>query len=252
VSTTDPAPAEAGASARPQARYRLSFTEEMKGFFTFGEADYETGFTRGRTARSALEFHLTIGIDDTYAFIADPVHTAPATGYVQSDPLGGRCLVERGEFNLFVDDGEVNGEPARHMRYLLWFRDAVGHPLTLRGFKALSHPARPYAGPADVWRETTTLYIHLSTGFVDWGNVSEVGSAGSVKAGSVKAEMDRRLVGAGILNILPLAFARQLSTFRVAGPGLRGRSEALGAFAGLFTGGLWDVFRPRRPVPAAG
>ena len=53
-------------------------------------------------------FHLTIGTDDTYAFIADPTHVCPAVGYVDSDVLGGRRPVERGMFNLFVDAGEIN------------------------------------------------------------------------------------------------------------------------------------------------
>jgi len=39
--------------------------------------------------------------------------------------------VERGVFNLFVDEGPAD----RHMLYRLWFADSVGHPLTLAGFK---------------------------------------------------------------------------------------------------------------------
>lgn len=217
-------------------RYRLSFTEEMKGFFTFGEADYRAGFDRGRTQRCALGFRLTIDIDDTYAFIADPVHLAPVSGYVKSDVLGGTRPVERGEFNLFVDAGEVNGEPARHMRYRLWFRDPVGHPLELRGFKDVSHPGPARSTPAEVWRETTTLYTRLSTGSVEDRYVEEDGD----------------LVGAGILRILPLDFARQLCSFRVGGPGVLARGRALAAFGALFVGQLWEVFRRRPPVRAAG
>lgn len=222
-----------------KARYRLSFTEDMKGFFSFGEADYEAGSDRGRAAGSALMFHLTIGTDDTYAFLADPTLEAPAVGYVKSDALGGRCPVERGRFNLFVDAGELNGEPARHMRYRLWFRNGVGHPLTLSGFKDIIHPRAADSGPADVWKETTTLYIRLSSGFVEETAEQEPGEGPG-------------LVGAGILHILPLDFARQLTTFRVRGPGVLGRGEALGAFGRLFVGQLWDVFRPRRSVAPAG
>lgn len=220
------------AAPAAKARYRLSFTEEMNGFFAFGEADYQSGFDLGRAAGSALKFHLTIDIDDTYAFISDPTHLASAAGDVKSDALGGACRVERGLFNLFLDAGEVHREPARHMRYRLWFRDAVGHPLTLSGLKDISHPAAA-SKPSDVWRETTTLYVRLSSGFVEEGSDGEAG-----------------LVGAGILHISPLDFVRLLSTFRVDGPGVLARCEALGAFGGLFVGQLWDVFRPRRPVPA--
>jgi cholesterol oxidase len=239
------------------ARCRLSFTEEMKGFFAFGEADYERGFERGRAAGWGLMFRLTIVIDDTYAFVADPAHLATATGFITSDALGGTCPVERGEFNLFMDAGEVNGEPARHMRYRLWFRDAAGHPLTLSGVKEISHPAAA-SRLADVWRETTTLYARLSSGWVD-ENISAAGRTDSVDStdpvdstDSVPERTDQaRLVGAGILHLQPLDFARQLSTFRVAGPDVRDRAQALVAFGRLFVGQLWEVFRTRRSVPAA-
>ena len=58
---------------------------------------------------------------------------------------------------------------------------------------------------------------------------------------------DAPLVGAGIIHILPLDFAHQLTTFRVKGPGLPGRFQAFQAFGGLFMGQLWEVFQPRLP-----
>jgi cholesterol oxidase len=202
----------------------------MKGFFTFDESDYQAGFDRGKASGSAVMFHLTIATDDTYAFIADPDHVAPATGYVDSDILGGRLPVERCLFNLFVDAGEISGEPARHMLYRLWFADATGHPLTLTGFKDIHHPVPAVSTFNDVWGETTTLYT-------------------KILAGHVEAESDSQapLIGAGIIHILPLDFARQLTTFRVKGPGLVGRARAFRAFGSLFMGQLWEVFQPRLP-----
>jgi cholesterol oxidase len=220
-----------GATGKP--KYRLQFTEEMKGFFTFAEADYQRGFDRGQAARSAVMFHLTIGTNDTYAFVADPTHVCPAVGYVQSDVLGGRLPVERGVFNLFVDAGEVAGEPARHMRYRLWFKDAVGHPLTLSGFKNIRHPDAALSRFGDVWGETTTLYTKILSGYVEEGD-----------------DDTASLVGTGIIHILPLDFAHQLTTFRVKGPGAKGRWEAFGTFGHLFAGQLWEVFQPRLPWSA--
>jgi cholesterol oxidase len=217
-----------------EPRYYLGFTEEMKGFFTFDESEYQAGFDRGKASGSAVMFHLTIATDDVYAFIADPNHVAPATGYVHSDVLGGRLPVERCVFNLFVDAGEVSGEPARHMLYRLWFADAAGHPLTLTGFKNIAHPAAAVSGFDDVWGETTTLYIKILAGHVE-----------------ADGEADAGLVGAGIIHILPLDFVRQLTTFRVKGPGLAGRSQALRAFATMFMGQLWEVFQPRMPWHSA-
>lgn len=221
--------AGAGAVA-PKAKYHLDFTEEMKGFFAFNERDYQRGFDTGQAADSAVMFHLTIGPDDTYAFIADPAHECPAVGYVDSDVLGGRLPVERGVFNLFVDAGAINGEPARHMRYRLWFKDAVGHPLTLTGFKDIRHPVGALSEFHDVWGETTTLYTTIEAGFVE--------AAGDARAA---------LIGAGIIHIKPLDFAHQLTTFRVKGPTLSGRFGAFRAFGALFMGQLWEVFQPRLP-----
>jgi cholesterol oxidase len=211
-------------------RYHLEFTEEMKGWFAFGETDFQPGFDRGQAAGWAVMFHLTISTEDTYAFVADPETRASAAGWVQSEALGGRLPLERGVFNLFVDAGEKNGMPARHMLYRLWFRDAAGHPLTLTGFKDVSHPAAAGATPGDVWRETTTLYIRILAGHIEVG-----------------ADGDGAVIGSGILRILPLDFARQCTTFRVRGPGVIGGVRALGAFDGLFMGQLWEVFRMRLP-----
>jgi cholesterol oxidase len=213
-----------------RSSYRLEFTEKMKGFCAFNETDYQRGFHRGRASGSALMFQLTIATDDTDAFIADSNHVARATGYVHSDVLGGRLPVEQGVFNLFVDAGIANGEPSRHMLYRLWFADAVGHPLTLTGFKDISHPEAAYSQFSDIWWETTTLYTKILAGHVEVG-------------GDQRAPV----ISAGILHIKPLDFAHQLTTFRVTGPDLSGRWRALCAFAGLFMGQLWEVFQPRLP-----
>jgi cholesterol oxidase len=219
-----------GTTTATKPKYHLQFTEEMKGFFSFDETDYQPGFETGRATGSGVMFHLTIGTDDTYAFIGEPTHVAPAAGYVESDVLGGRLVVERGVFNLFVDAGEVNGEPASHMLYRLWFTDSVGHPLTLTGFKDIRHPVGALSQFKDVWNETTTLYTKILAGHVE---------AADDDAAAV--------IGVGIIHILPLDFARQLATFRVKGAGLSGRWKAFQAFGDLFMGVLWKVFQPRLP-----
>lgn len=205
--------------------YHLEFTEEMKGYFSFGGSDYQEGFDGGRTAGWDVMFHLTIATEDTYAFIADPSHVAVARGYVTSDPLGGRLPVERGVFNLFVAAGEADGAPVRHMLYRLWFRDVSGRPLTLSGFKDIHHPGQAVSTLGDVWSETSTLYTRILDGHVEAGDDDAAG-----------------LVGSGIVHILPLDFARQCTTFRVRGGGLAGRALAFAAFGNLFMGQLWEVF----------
>jgi cholesterol oxidase len=204
--------------------YALQFTERMIGAFTFGENDYQAGYQAGKKDGTALEFRLTIGTDDVEALIADPEHAAVPQGYVGSDPLGGRCPVLEGTFDLFVDEPR----DVRHMLYRLYFRDATGHPLTLAGFKNV----RP-APLTAVWPETSTLYTRILAGHVP---VPDGGS-----------EVTEGIVGSGILRIRPIDFAWQLTTMRVRGPTWSGRFQAFESFGRLFFGELWQVFDPLRP-----
>jgi cholesterol oxidase len=167
-----------------------------------------------------LMFHLTIRTDDARRFIADRDHVAAADGWIGCDTLGGRLPVERGVFNLFVDDGPDGTR--KRMLYRLWFADSVGHPLTLAGFKDIHH-----AGLTKVWPATSTLYTRIESGHVE-----------------ADADGTAPLIGAGVLHILKRDFAKQLTTFRVQGGDLGGRLSAFAAFGELFAGQLWQVFEP--------
>ena len=203
--------------------YRLQFTEKMKGAFSFAETDYLAGFAAGSARGENVMFRLTIATDDVDAFIADPRHLCAAEGYVHSEVLGGRLPVQSGAFNLFVDEGAHT----RHMLYRLYFADANGHPLTLAGYKNV----RP--GPiTKVWPETSTLYIRVLSGHVPVDDGGESSRDG--------------IVGSGVLHILPLDFAQQLTTFRVHGPTRMGELRAFDAFGQLFLDELWIVFDPFR------
>jgi cholesterol oxidase len=207
-------------STAPAARVR--FTEEMAGHVAFGESSFERGRDRGRSTKTSLRFHLTIETPAIDEFVADPVHEADATGWVRCEALGGKRLVERGRFNLFVataDPGE------RRMLYRLHFRDGVGTPLTLVGHKAIADDPG-----FDLWPDTTTLFTRLLSGHVE-----------------ADGDEDAPLVATGILRITPLAFARQLTTFRAGGGRAAGNLGALVRFSRLFLGELWRVYgRPRR------
>src|SRR5262245_48867688 len=96
---------------------RLSFTEEMKGYVALGETDYDRGFSRGQEQGTFLMFHLTITAVDVARFLKEPAHEADAAGYVRCDALGGERTVERGVFNLFVDQGSAS---AKRMLYRLF------------------------------------------------------------------------------------------------------------------------------------
>jgi cholesterol oxidase len=194
----------------------VRFTEEMLGHLTFGEDDYVRGALEDRPGAAFLKFHLTIEVDDMDRFGTDPTREAGAVGWIQCDDLGGRLPVERGVFNLFVDT-----EPGvKHMLYRLWFRDGVGHPLTLTGFKLV----RDDAG-FDVWRDTTTLFTRVLRGHVEADGDSEA-----------------EVVGSGVLRIRVRDFARQLTTFRAGGEGAGDRAAALAGFGRIFAGQLAEAY----------
>ena len=203
-----------------KSRTSVRFTEEMKGFVSFGEDDYERGAREGRESGARLMVHLTIEVEDLDAFAADARHGARATGWVLCDALGGRLPVERGAFNLFV---EGSGPGRSRMLYRLFFRDGVGHPLTLEGFKDVG--GRP---GAHVWRDTSTLHARVVRGHVEDGD-------------NPAAEV----VASGILRLRPSGFLKQLATFRARGAGRAGKVAAIGRFDVLFLGQLWKVYGRR-------
>jgi cholesterol oxidase len=221
VGGTAPASGVAGEGASvgkaPDGRVvSLSFTEEMKGYVTLGESDYDRGYRAGKKAGNGFMFHLTITADDVEKFIADPRHTGTAEGWIDSDQLGGRLPVSGGVFNLFVAT-DSRGE--KQMLYHLQFSDAEQHPLTMTGFKEILH-----GHGLDGWSETTTLFTHVLAGHLAPGE-----DAGA------------RTVASGILHIHPVDFARQLTTFRVHPAE---RVDALARFGALFAGELWSIYGP--------
>jgi hypothetical protein len=194
----------------------VRFTEEMLGHVTFGETDFSRGASASREGSGALMFHLTIEVDDISDFSSDPTRRAAAIGYLHCDALGGRLPVERGIFNLFVD----SGPGVKKMLYRLWFTDAVGHPLTLSGFKLVEDDAG-----FDLWKDTTTLFTQVLKGHVEEGD-----DAGA------------EVVASGILRIRIRDFAKQLTTFRAGGPDIGSKLGALTKFGVIFLGQLAEVY----------
>jgi hypothetical protein len=194
----------------------VRFTEEMLGHVTFGEADFDRGAEPTRDGAGALMFHLTIEVPDIERFGTDPMRAAGAVGYLRCDALGGQLPVERGWFNLFVDT-----EPGvKHMLYRLWFRDGVGHPLTMTGFKLVKDDAG-----FDVWKDTTTLFTRVLQDHVAEG-----------------ADDGAKELAAGVLRIRARDFAKQLTTFRAGGPSLGAQLGALAKFGVIFMQQLAEAY----------
>jgi cholesterol oxidase len=197
----------------------FQFTEDMKGFITFGTTNYEDGYERGKQDGCGLKFHLTIRTENVEEFLKLPAHEAQATGYVDCDQLGGKYPVERGVFNLFVDGEDLD---RKSMKYRLFFHDEAGQPVTLSGFKRVQARAG-----AEVWRDTTTLYTNLFRGHV-----------------TEQQEAAAPILAAGILRLEPADFLKELTTLRAYGPNVAARAKAAEEFGRFFLGSLWDVYGP--------
>jgi hypothetical protein len=207
-------------------RTSVSFTEEMKGHVAFGESDFDRGAEIGKADGTALKVRLHIEAPDYERFARDPRHEALASGEVDCDALGGRLPVERGSFNLFVDE---TGPRDKRMLYHLQFRDSAGHPLTLTGHKVV----RDHIGP-DLWADTTTLFTR-------------------VYAGHTEPQADHSttpVVAGGKIHISAVDFGRQLLTFRARGGTLRARVGALLRFGTFFSASLHTVYAPPADRPA--
>ncbi|MEX5269071.1 patatin-like phospholipase family protein [Kocuria sabuli] len=201
----------------------ISFTERMSGSAALGVQDPEHGARVGAEERARLRFRLTIEVDDLDRFVALPEHPAAARGWVEYTPLGGRFPVQRGTFNLFVDEADPS---RKRMLYQLHFTDSGGFPLTLLGRKIV----RDDPGH-DLWADTTTLYTRLVRGHVEWPQAAEWPRAEEAET-----------VAAGVMHISPTSFLRQLTTFRAHVGTLGERADALARFGRLFAGQLWDVY----------
>lgn len=197
---------------------KLSFTEDMKGYVTFGEADFSQGFKAKE--RHYLSVHLTIKVEGVNQFVTDPKHQALVEGYVECEALGGKLPVEQGTFNLFVDEGDPTH---KQMVYRLYFQDAAGHPLTLSGFKDVKDDPG-----YDLWSDTSTLFTRVLQGHIE-----------------PEDEEQAKIVASGIIQIHMLDFLKQLTTFRTAGPTVVDRAAVLTRFGTFFLGKLWDVYANR-------
>ncbi len=190
---------------------RLQFTEEMK----------------GQVADQPLRAHFTIDVADVNTFVTNPQHEAALQGFIESPLVGSRATVETGRFNLFV---QTIDPTHKEMRYRAFCRRANGTECTLVGVKRIEATA-PHS---DVWSATTTLHTTLFEGRID-----AAGEAGAVE------------IGRGIIRIEFFDFLQQLTTFKVEGPSVAARIQAMSRFGQLFLGKLWDVYGRQFAGPGA-
>lgn len=195
----------------------FQFTEDMRGFASAGATSFEDGYELGRGNNSPLMFHLTLKTDDLDRFLTDKAHKAEAIGYVEGPLVGGRCQVEKGSFNLFVDADDVGH---KRMAYRLFFRAGDGRKMTLSGTKQVQDKPG-----FDVWHDTTTLFTNLFEGHIEQSE-----------------EAATPLFAVGVLHISAEDFAIELTTMRAMAPTFAERAAGLERFARFFLGSLWQAY----------
>lgn len=165
----------------------LRFSEEMTGLVNKGSTDPVEGYQN--PAAVAMSLRATVTIADLPAFLTDPNHRG-RWGAGGEIPVWGGLIRSTGDgdFRLFRRAIGAQGKPVREILYDAFV--TVGEQTyLLRGRKTIQ-PGPPWR----FWAATTTLYVR----FFQLGR-------------------PERVVAAGMLQLSPLGFLRQLSTMRITG-----------------------------------
>jgi hypothetical protein len=174
----------------------VKWSETFTGWLAFGRTDFNQAMLpeRGEPATAGL----TVLIADLERFLAaqadggirdaQALPAAVTEGYLRCDSFGGELTVRSGTFQAFVPAGQSEPRDALHlrMRYDLRLQGPGGREYVMEAFKLVENDPG-----YDSWSDTTTLFVRIREG-------------------------DEQ-VATGVLHISPLAFMRQLTTFRGTG-----------------------------------
>ena len=164
----------------------IRFTEKMTGAYAKAD-DHAAGDALGREQGQTFEMVVTIVSEDIDQLVKSHEHAARFTGTVTAPKLSDRPLaVERGTFNLFVED-EAHPDD-RLMTYRMCLLSVKRERFYVSGFKRIQPGT---VGQA--WHDSSTLYITVREGEDEHG----------------------ALIGRGILRISAADFARQLVSMDV-------------------------------------
>lgn len=207
-----PRPAQPVEVVRPG----IQFTEAMEGYFsTKVTDDFQAAARQGEADGSPFRFVVTIESDDVEAMLSDADHTGKLVGTATAPALSAAPLtLTDGEFNLFAADPDhVN---TRLMRYRMKATSQEGNVYFLDGYKSIHN------NPGfDIWADTTTLFITVST----------------------RPDRDAPVLGKGILKIHAKDLQHQITTMRVTHAASLGERLATMARFGRFFGGqLFDIY----------
>jgi len=192
----------------------LRWAEQLSGWLSLGQTDFNQALLEGRRERTAIELQLTLEVDETERFIRSSSRRARVTGgLVQCPALGGLLTVQRGEFVLLDQSTPLYDHLHLRMRYRLWLRHPAGRELYLEGFKLVENDPG-----YDSWSDTTTLFVRVYS-----------------------LEPDTLLASA-VLRISPAGVLRQLASLRATDRRRVARLRDLARFGCCFAGGLAKVY----------
>jgi uncharacterized protein (DUF362 family) len=134
----------------------LRFAEEMSGYLTEGETDFERGEESGKERNTPCGFEVTIHIEEVENFIKLSGRKAELTGSVSYPPLGEDLPLRDGVFGLFRPDPAT---AKRHMTYSFGFSGNDGKDYFLSGHKVI------YDDPKfDLVEDMTKLFTRIYRG----------------------------------------------------------------------------------------
>jgi hypothetical protein len=191
----------------------VRWSETFTGRLAFGQTDFNQAMrpARGEPVTAGL----TVLIGDLQRFLAaqadggirdtEALPAAVTEGYVRCDGFNGELTVRSGTFQAFVPAGQSEPRDALHlrMRYDLELLGPGGRDYVMQAFKLVENDPG-----YDSWSDTTTLFARIRHG--------------------------DEPVATGVLHISPLAFMRQLTTFRGTGPTLAARLRAVTRYQRYF------------------
>lgn len=193
----------------------VAFSERMRGGFAVGASEAAAGAREGGQSGSYLTLQAVATIDDVPSFVRSPAHAGRLSGTVTFPAVGAEATACQGTFALFVPGQEPG---LKRMTYRAAFR-AAGASYCLDGEKFVGRQSLLGA-----WTDTTTLHCRLHRG----------------------EDVTGPVVAAGVLHLGPLAFLRQLASFRTPGTVGLARLKALAGFLIFFSGELIDTYILRR------
>ncbi|MGB0798822.1 MAG: patatin-like phospholipase family protein, partial [Planktomarina sp.] len=188
----------------------VTFRETMTGRITFGTTDPHLGAKDHGAI--PIKLNATINIRDIQQFTTDPQHRGEMAAHLYCPRLGGIRPATHSNFQLFSPSDDPN---VVHMVYEMGVMlDGKQH-----WFSGRKHVRR--GPPWRMWRETTTLYVHLHEG----------------------RDANGKIIAAGVLRLGATDFMGLMTTLSTRDcDGIAQKARAIIGFAGFFGSSLIKTY----------